>query len=215
SMLKLSCLLISLGAVVICSAQSSATGRVTDINGQPLANANVLLLNVKDSSLVKGAVSVNDGTFLITGINTGSYLFMASHVGRQTTYSEVIRFGNNEKIQLKALVLTKNDGSLSGVTLSVRKPMFEQKVDRMVINVKNSIIDVGGTALEVLEKAPGVTVNKQSNDIAVNGKTGVAVMINGKLTYMPTDALIQMLAGMNSGNIEKIELITTPPSKFD
>ncbi|HEY8690455.1 MAG TPA: hypothetical protein VIM07_14565 [Chitinophagaceae bacterium] len=55
--------------------------------------------------------------------------------------------------------------------------MFEQKIDRMVINVKNSITDAGGTALDVLEKSPGVTMNRQNNSIAINGKNGVVVMI--------------------------------------
>src|SRR5205085_3520376 len=94
-------------------------------------------------------------------------------------------------------------------------PMFEQKIDRMVINVKNSITNAGGTALDVLEKSPGVTVNKQNNTIAVNGKNGVVVMINGKITYMPMEALVQLLAGISAGNIDKIELITTPPAKYD
>src|SRR5665213_4256511 len=93
--------------------------------------------------------------------------------------------------------------------------MFEQKIDRMVINVKNSITDAGGSALDVLEKSPGVTVNRQNNSIAINGKNGVVVMINGRLTYMPMDALFQLLAGTNADNIEKIELITTPPAKYD
>jgi len=55
--------------------------------------------------------------------------------------------------------------------------MFEQKIDRMVINVKNSITDAGGTALDVLEKSPGFTMNWQNNSIAINGKNGVVVMI--------------------------------------
>jgi outer membrane receptor protein involved in Fe transport len=93
--------------------------------------------------------------------------------------------------------------------------MFEQKIDRMVINVKSSIADAGGTALEVLEKSPGVTINRQNNNIALNGKNGVTVMINGRISYMPADALVQFLAGIPAGNIEKIELITTPPTKYD
>ncbi|HXL54926.1 MAG TPA: TonB-dependent receptor plug domain-containing protein, partial [Chitinophagaceae bacterium] len=93
--------------------------------------------------------------------------------------------------------------------------MFEQKIDRMIINVKNSITNAGGTALDVLEKSPGVTVNRQNNTIAINGKNGVAVMINGKITYISMDALVQLLENINASNIEKIELITTPPAKYD
>ena len=104
---------------------------------------------------------------------------------------------------------------LEKITVTGRKPVYEQKTDRMVINVKNSITSAGGTALDVLERSPGVTVSRQGSTIALNGKNGVAVMVNGKITYMPPDALIQFLSGVSAGNIDKIELITTPPSKYD
>ena len=85
-----------------------------------------------------------------------------------------------------------------------KKPMFEQKIDRTVINVKNNITSAGGTALEVLEKSPGVSINRQNSSIALNGKNGVGVMLNRKMTYMPSDALVQLLSGISAGNIEKL-----------
>jgi len=105
--------------------------------------------------------------------------------------------------------------TLKEVLVTGRKQLFEQKVDRTVINVRNSITSAGGTALDVLEKSPGVTVNRQSNALSINGKSGVSVMINGRINYMPADAMLQLLASIPAGNIEKIELITTPPSKYD
>ena len=99
--------------------------------------------------------------------------------------------------------------------LKPKKPLYEQKVDRMVINVENSIVSAGGTALEVLERSPGVNVNRQSNSISIAGKEGVVVMVNDKISYMPASALVQMLEGMSADNISSIELITTPPANFD
>jgi hypothetical protein len=96
-----------------------------------------------------------------------------------------------------------------------KKPLFEQKTDRMVINVANNIVAAGTTALDVLERSPGILVDRQNNGISINGKDGVVVMINNKINRMPLSALIQMLATMSSDNIERIELITTPPANFD
>ena len=93
--------------------------------------------------------------------------------------------------------------------------MLEQKIDRLIINVASSITSAGNTALEVLERSPGVIVDHQNNIISMNGKNGVVLMINGKISHMPISAVVQMLAGMSSDNIEKIELITTPPSNLD
>ena len=96
-----------------------------------------------------------------------------------------------------------------------QKPLYEKQVDSTVINVQNSITSTGGTALEVLEKSPGVIVNRQNSSISMSGKSGVLVMINGKINRLPVDAVVQMLDGMSAANIEKIELITTPPAKYD
>jgi hypothetical protein len=60
-----------------------------------------------------------------------------------------------------------------------------------------------------------VIVDHQNNLISMNGKNGVELMINGKISYIPMAAVVEMLSGMSSGNIEKIELITTPPASFD
>src|SRR5882757_6879688 len=108
-----------------------------------------------------------------------------------------------------------NHVRLKEVTITGRKQLFEQKTDRLVINVRNSVTSAGGNALDVLEKAPGVSVDRQGNRIAINGKSGVSIMINGKMTYMPADALTQFLAGVSAGNIEKIELMTAPPARYD
>ncbi len=93
--------------------------------------------------------------------------------------------------------------------------MFEQQVDRLVVNVQNSITAAGGTALEVLERSPGITVNRQNNSLTMSGKGGVLVMMNGKLTRLPIATVVQMLEGMTANDIEKIELITTPPARYD
>src|SRR6185295_2449053 len=96
-----------------------------------------------------------------------------------------------------------------------RKPLYQQLIDRTVINVENSITSAGSTALEVLMRSPGIMVDHYNNTISMNGKNGVVLMINGKPSYMPVSAVMQMLSSMPSSNIEKIELITTPPANFD
>src|SRR6185295_13060638 len=118
-------------------------------------------------------------------------------------------------LDLQNIQLEEEVVDLQQVNLQSRRPLIEQKIDRLVINVKNSITSAGSTALDVLERSPGVIVNRQANSISMSGKEGVMVMINGKISYMPVTALIDMLAGMNAGNIDRIELITTPPSSLD
>ena len=200
----------------LLKAQTVIHGIVKDTNGKTLQFANVFLLKLADSSLVKGTVSDAAGKYSFIYSKNGKYRISASFTGMEQSYSPVFEIspGKND-INQGILSLQIEHQQLNKVTVTAKKPMFEQLIDRMVINVKSSITIAGGTALDVLEKSPGITLNRQNNSIAINGKNGVVVMINGKINYMPMDALVQLLDGISAGNIEKIELITTPPAKYD
>ena len=182
---------------------------------QRMTNANILLLHAKDSSLVKGFVTSKEGQFSFEKIPAGDYLIACSFTGFKQIYSSIIAAKENEIIEVPGLKLIKKETALKAVTVITRKPLFEQKTDRMVINVAASITSAGSTALDVLERSPGIVVDRQNNSIAINGKNGVFVMINGKISHMPIEGVMQMLASMSSDNIERIELITTPPANFD
>ncbi len=197
------------------TAQSAIHGTVTDKTNQPIANANVLLLRNTDSTLVKGAVTNEKGVYAFDRLTPGSYLLSFSFTGFDPLYKSLITAPGKEKTDLGTQQLQAAQRQLAEVTVKARKPLFEQKTDRLVINVENSITSAGSTALDVLERSPGVIVDRQNNSISLSGKNGVVIMINGKINHMPIDAVIQLLGGMNSGNIDKIELITTPPANFD
>jgi hypothetical protein len=127
----------------------------------------------------------------------------------------IIVSSQQQDINEPPLKLSANENLLGKVTIEKKKPLVEVFIDRLVVNVAGSLTAAGGTALEVLERSPGVIVDRQNNSIVVNGKSGVVIMINGKISRVPIQSVIQMLDGMNSDNIEKIEIITTPPANFD
>jgi len=196
-------------------AQTKISGLVVDDSGRVLSRVNVLLLKSLDSTLVKGILSGEDGGFLFANVSAGSYVITATAIGYKQVYSPVITTPLEKKEDTFRIVLSKAVTELNTVTVTGRKPLYEQKPDRLVINVQNSITSAGNTALDVLERSPGVSVNRQSNSISLIGKEGVMLMINGKISYMPAEAVIELLNGMSSNNIEKIELITTPPASVD
>lgn len=95
------------------------------------------------------------------------------------------------------------------------KTLYRQRPEGMVVNVESSVLTRGSSALEVLERSPGVIIDHRNNSIALNGKNGVLVMINGKLMRMPVEQLVILLGTMSANDIERIELLTTPPSSYD
>jgi len=104
---------------------------------------------------------------------------------------------------------------LGEVIIKPEKPVYQQNAYGTVVNVANSIMTPGSSALQALERSPGVTVDHRYNSLMLNGKGGVTVMLNGKLTHMSQDQLLTLLAGMSADDIERIELMTTPPANFD
>ncbi|MGZ3917056.1 MAG: TonB-dependent receptor domain-containing protein [Flavisolibacter sp.] len=196
------------------TAQTKISGLVMDAQDKPLPNASVLLLQAKDSGLVKGTLTNREGGYAFINILPGGYIVATSFVGFRQVYSGAFEH-NGKDITLPSLQLRERETALAAVTVTGKKPLFEQKMDRMVINVASSVTGVGSTALDVLERSPGIIVDRQNNSLSMNGKDGVVVMINNRISKMPISAVVQMLAGMNSGNIERIELITTPPANYD
>ncbi|MEO1260837.1 MAG: outer membrane beta-barrel protein [Bacteroidota bacterium] len=195
------------------NAQSSIEGKIFDANG-PLPFANVLLLQPADSSLVRGSIANEDGTFLIEKVPASRYLLSVQMVGYQSNY-QFVELTDNQRISAGDIEMSENVADLNTVTITAKKPLYEQKIDRLTVNVANSITSAGATVLDILERSPGVVVNRAQNALSLAGKDGVIFMINGKINRMPVEAVVQMLEGMPSSNIEKIELITTPPANFD
>lgn len=209
--------------VLLCSnviAQSPSKGKITgDVKEsatKPLPFATVLLLNAKDSTLAKGAISSESGTYEFENISLGRYLISATMVGFQKSFSAPFELKEGQlSLKVPSLIVAENTQTLQEVKVVSKKPFVEQQVDRMVVNVENNIGSAGGTALEVLEKAPGVTIDRQNDRLQFKGRQGVMVMIDGKLQQISMQDLMNMLQSMPSDNVEKIELISNPPAKYD
>ena len=215
-MLKLKAFLFGLFLVYHCGyAQGIIHGVVLDRSNKPLAGANVLLLHPADSLLAKGMVTNDQGVYSFGNVRPGSYILSFSATGYEKVYSPALAVSDKEKKDLGTQILAQANQQMADVTVTAKKPLFEQKIDRMIVNVEGNITATGSTILDVLERSPGVIIDRQNNSISLSGKNGVVVMINGKINRMPISAVIQMLSGMSAGNIEKIELITTPPANLD
>lgn len=208
--LSLLCLTVS------AFSQQMIQGRVQSAEGQPLAYANVLLLTVKDSSLVKGAVVNESGFYTFEGLRPGYYLIAVQMMGYRTSYSIPFTLTSATGTHhMQFLVAIADQMQLDEITVTASKPLYEQQLNKLVVNVGSSITAAGLSALDILERSPGMGVDRQNNSLTMSGKEGVVVLINGKPSRMPIAALMQMLGGMNTGNIEKIELISIPSANYD
>ncbi|WP_080241029.1 outer membrane beta-barrel protein [Spirosoma rigui] len=196
--------------------RGAINGQVGTVAGKPLEFSTMMLLKATDSTLVKGAISDADGKYVFENIGAGRYLVMAQQMGYRKTYSAPFALDEaHPSINVPALAMTDESKNLTEVKVVATKPFIEQQVDRTVVNVENSIVSSGNTALEVLEKAPGVTIDRQNDQIQLKGKSGVIVYIDGKQTYLSQQEVANLLKNTPSDNIATIEIITNPGSKYD
>ena len=198
------------------NAFSQIQGSVKDSLSQPIPFANVQLFNLIDSTPVSGVAATEEGIYNINDFKPGTYIIVVSAVGYKSNSTAPFEIkSTNMHMHHDPIFLEGDNHQLQDVNVVAKKPMFEKKIDRMVVNVENSITSSGNTALEILEKSPGVIVDRQNNSISLAGKGGVEVIIDGKQTHMPIEAAVQMLDAMSADNVRRIELITTPPAKYD
>jgi iron complex outermembrane receptor protein len=205
-----------LSAAYAQPAKSSAkiTGALLDEKGKPMDYATVTLLNATDSSVVKGTLSNDAGTYAFDHINTGTYIIKATVVGYEKTASKPFTVTDGAVVTVPELKMQQASHALNAITITASKPLIEHKIDRTVMNVENSVLAAGNTALEILERAPGVSVDKDDN-ISLKGKQGVTVMINDKLTYLTSTQLATLLRSTDGTTIQSIEIITNPSAKYD
>lgn len=200
---------IFLFTTLFAEAQNAAefTGRVT-ANGEPVSGAAVFLYRDTGNAIVKTTVSNAAGVFEFVA-PLERFRIKAIAAGYEELISEVLKKG--QPVELKLVAQVKE---IQGVTVSAQRKMIEVKTDKTVLNVEASPSNIGANALEVLEKAPGISVDKDGN-ISMQGKAGVTILIDGKPTYMSNADVANYLKSLSSSQLDQIELITQPSAKYD
>lgn len=185
------------------------SGCVQDENRQPVEVANVLLKQAKDSTYITGMLTDTQGCFSFDQ-PLGEYLLHITLIGSEDLYVPVVLQGNKN---VGELTLKSSSALLDEVTVTAARPVIKRLVDRVVFDAHNTIASAGGSALDLLREVPGLQVGQ--NSIGIIGKGGIKVYINDRETKLSGDELIDNLRSYDASQILKVEVITTPPSKYD
>ncbi|MDP3394502.1 TonB-dependent receptor domain-containing protein [Sediminibacterium sp.] len=208
-MSKLFTLFFFVGLFLSASAakENNINGSVI-ADGKPISGAVVYLLKDTGTVIVKTTITDTDGKFSFTS-TLANFRITVNAMG----YNEFTSSIKQPGLPIEA-VLTASEKLMTAVTVVAQRKLVEVKTDKTVINVDAAPTNIGTTALEVLEKAPGVMVDKDGN-ISMLGKAGVVIMIDGKPTYMSNADVANYLKSLSSSQLDQIELITQPSAKFD
>ena len=176
---------------------------------QPVDGATIKLLN--NAEPVKTVASNALGIATFENVKAGAYAFSITYTGYKP---QTTRTYNLPAEQADTVKLIPLNTVLQQVDVTAHTVAIEQQKGKVIVNVEASVTNAGTTVLEVLEKSPGVTVDKNGG-IALQGKTGVLITIDDKPTYLSGADLNNLLSSMSSGQVAQIELIANPTARYD
>lgn len=190
----------------------SIYGKIVDEENEPLDLALVALMSTQDSSMLKGEYTDVDGTFMITNVAPGEYVLQVS----QLSYSkkELPVKVMEKDLEVEEIMLYQSSQVLEEVTVKAKISFVERKLDRTIINPEGLIASGGSNAIELLERAPGLSLNSDGS-LMLKGRSEVAVYINDKPSYISGAELENYLRSLPAGSIKRIEIMTNPPAKYE
>jgi hypothetical protein len=193
--------------------ETQIKGYIFNPEKTPAMYSTAILLN-QDSVIIKGVLTGEDGAFVFDKINAGKYFVKVTNIEFKNYVSKPILIKKNEQVVFDSIILATNSFKLNAVEIVGRKALVEVHADKTVFNVASSVNASGNNGLELLSKAPGVVVD-MDNNIILQGKSGVQIFIDGRPSRLSGKDLTNFLESIRSDNIESIEIITNPSSKYD
>ncbi len=173
--------------------------------------ANIVLLSMRDSSLVNGTISNADGVFNLTGIPFGKFNLEVRFIGYQTEKFVVELSPQNKSINLGDIFIHPNTLELENVVVEGERSPVTYQIDKKVIDVDKIQTVVSGNAADVLQNVPSVTVDIEGN-VSLRGSTNFTVLIDGRPSIISAQDALQQIP---ASSIQNIEIITNPSAKYD
>ena len=198
---------------VTLNAQSIITGVVVDEELQPIPSATISVLSADKVTFIKAALTNDNGRFSIKNLPAGDYVLNIISLGLKDYTSDIFKTTNTNK-DFGVIKLDPAAENLDEVVIESEKPMIQVRADKTIFNVQNTINAAGDSGFELLRKAPGIIIDNNDN-LIVEGKTGVLIYIDDKPSVLRGEDLVNYLKSIQSSDIEAIEIITQPSSKFD
>jgi iron complex outermembrane recepter protein len=196
-------------------AKSIISGRIIDQSKKPTPDANVTLLRQEDGTVAGGDVTGDDGSYTIEVANAGKYKLRINALGFGDKIIEEIDIaviGSNKK--MSDITLSKSETTLKGVEIVKERNLLEMSIDKKTFNVDKNITSAGGSAADMLQNVPSVTVDADGN-VSLRGKSNVTILIDGRPATLMGGDVASALQSLPAASVESVEVITNPSSKYD
>lgn len=191
----------------------TVSGQLLKTDGYPLTNGLIVVMSM-DSSLIKSAISDDQGHFAVKNLMAKPYLFKFSHVGFTTRYRQVSLTDSSAQTSF-TISLDQQPVTLNEVIVKDKNPFFDIVGDRLILNLENNPSNAGGTTFDVLGTAPRITADPIAKTLSIDGKSGVLLYLNGKQVNLPANEIVNYLQSLTANSVSKLEILTNPPARYD
>ncbi|MES2514125.1 MAG: TonB-dependent receptor [Bacteroidota bacterium] len=195
-------------------SQNKVSGIIKDSANTGIPFVNIAILKGSDSSIVRGTISDEYGSFTFEHIKPGNHILKFYAVGYSELYSPVFLLDSTTQLVVPEITMLQQGVNLNEVSVTSIKRTIEFKNGMTILNVENSIMAAGNTVMDVLKRIPGVTVDN-NNNISISGKQGVRIMMDGRMQQLAMEQIVSMLSAMSADQVSKIEVMKSPPVKYD
>ncbi len=185
---------------------------IDSVTNKPLGYVTVALQNAVTKQSVRGGLTKDDGTFELKAVMGKTYQLTFASVGYK---SKVVKIsGSNTEVNVGNIILSPAKNQLKEVSITAVKPIVKQEIDRISYDVQADPETKTQNVLDMLRKVPLVTVDASDN-IQLKGESNYKILINGKPSSLVAHNPSDVFKSMPASSIQKIEIITTPPAKYD
>lgn len=193
---------------------SVLTGKLVDQSTSTAVDfASVALFNAANSQ-VAGMLSNEAGEFSFANLAVGTYTLRVTFVGYEN-YEQLVSLKTDENKNLGTINLHRASAEvLDAVVVEAEVPDMRLGIDRKVFNVSQSLLSEGGSATDLLENVPSLSVDMDGT-VSLRGSSNVRILIDGKPSAMAGSDITQTLQSLPANSIQSIEVITNPSSKYD
>nr|WP_255373886.1 outer membrane beta-barrel protein [[Flexibacter] sp. ATCC 35208] len=197
-------------------AQSGISGTMSDsVSGSPISFGTVRLLKAAGAGFVSATRTDSIGHFILQDIKPGNYYLEITYLGYKPYRSKPMQLQDKSEVLVLGTIYMQGDKkNLNTVTVLGKQQFIEKGNNKLILNVSNSVLGASSTANELLQQVPGLSAT-DNGQMRLNGKAGVTVMVDGKISPLPAGELAAFLQNMPGGSISRIEVVSNPTAGYD
>ncbi len=190
-------------------------GKVIDSETkQGLEYATISVFRVKDSTLVGGGITNPEGNFKIE-TPPGKFYAKVDFISYVSVKKEnILIIPDSPTADLGTIELAQNTTLLNSVVIEGERELVEMSLDKRIFNVSKDMSNIGGSAADVLNNVPSVSVDTDGN-VSLRGNTNVRILVDGKQSGLVGISSTDALRKLSGSMIESIEVVTNPSVRYD